>query len=359
MHNTQKTQKPGSIIEIIGTLPAAFLVKERVHMLEILAKQTHIDGFRAGTPIPEAILVQKFGDDYIKEKTAEHALDHELPHLFAEHGVLPIVPPHIGIQLQADGSASVTITATVYPAVTLPDYKQIAADVMKGRTETKVTDEDVLDALTHFRRERMRIELIEANRNPDNTLATPEAELLKTADEATLETLPPLDDEFVKQIGFDSIALFEEHVRKELHAGKSQQERSERRAKILKELCAKPIADVPEPLIEYELAKMDAGLADYLAQAGKSLEGYYASVAKTKADIHTEWKPEAIVRAQHQLALIEIAKREKIQEDEKEWASLVENVLKRQPNADKHAVEAHYQVLLRNEKVMEWLESQA
>jgi hypothetical protein len=32
--------------------------------------------------------------------------------------------------------------------------------------------------------------------------------------------------------------------------------------------------------------------------------------------------------------------------------------MKRQPEADRHAVEAHYQVILRNEKVMEWLENQ-
>jgi FKBP-type peptidyl-prolyl cis-trans isomerase (trigger factor) len=347
MQNVHKATKPGSIIEITGSLPKEVLHKERAHMLEILARQTEI----------ESILVAKYGDTFIAEKTAEHALEHELAALLTEHKVLPIVPPHIAITLGADGSAAVTITATVYPTITLPDYKKIAAGIMQGRTEVSVSESDVLDALTHFRRERMRIELIENNRNPDNTLTKPEDELLKIADETAAESLPPLDEDFVKQIGFDSVEKFEEHIKRELHTGKNEQARSEHRAKILAELCKDPVADVPQPLVEYELAKMDAGLADYLAQAGKSLEQYYVSTGKTKADIHAEWQPEATKRAQHQLALIEIAKREKIEEDAKELSALVENVMHKQPQADRHAVEAHYQVILRNEKVMEWLEN--
>lgn len=357
MQNITTVTKPGSIIEITGTLSADLLTKERVHMLEILSHRVQVDGFRAGS-VPEAMLVQKLGDDYIKEKTAEHALDHELHHLLIEQKVLPIVPPHIAVKLQADGSAAVTITATVYPTIILPDYASIAKKVMQGRSETTVSETEVLDALTHFRRERMRIELVESNRSEDNTLSTPEADLLKQADDTPVESLPPLDDEFVKQIGFDTIEKFEEHVRKELHVGKTQHERSERRAKMLKEICEKPVADVPEPLVEYELAKMEAGLADYLAQGGQTIESYFAKTGKTRESLHTEWKDEATVRAQHQLALIEIAKREKISEDEKELNALVDSVLDRQPDANKESVHAHYQVILRNEKVMQWLEQQ-
>lgn len=369
MQNVQKITKTGSIIEITGTLQADLLQKERGHMIEILSKQVQVDGFRSGS-VPEAMIVAKVGEEYVKEKTAEHALDHELHHILVEHKVLPIVPPHVSVKLQPDGSAHVTITATVYPTITLPDYRKIAKDVMTGRAEVSVTDADVLDALTHFRRERMRVELYEAHRNApvaptDVSVSSPEAEAQKKLDEKLAEvekldaeSLPPLDADFVKQIGFDSVEAFEEHVKKELATGKKEQDRSERRAKMLAEICKDSVADVPEPLVEYELAKMDAGLADYLQQGGKTLDQYYASIQKTKADIHAEWKPEATKRAQHQLALIEIAKRENISEDAKELAALVEDVTKRQPTADKHAVEAHYQVILRNEKVLSWLESQ-
>lgn len=352
-----KTNKPGSIVEITGTLPKEHLAKERGHMLEILSHQIQVDGFRAGS-IPEAMIVAKVGEDYIQQKTAEHALEHDLHHVLIEHGILPIVPPHIHVSLNADGSAAVTVTATIYPAVTLPDYKKIASEVMVGTKEVTVTDADVLDALTHFRRERLRVESIEAARGADGTLTTPEADILKKADETPVENLPPLDDEFVTQLGFADVAAFEEHVKKELHTGKTQHERSERRAKMLKAICEQSVADVPEPLIEYELAKMEASLADYLAQAGQTLEAYFAKVGKTRADIHAEWKPEALIRAQHQLALIEIAKREKISENESELETLVEDTMKRNPDASQPAVHSHYQVLLRNEATMQWLEQQ-
>lgn len=354
---TSRSTQPGSIVEIVGSLSKDALQKERAHMIAILSQEIAVDGFRPGN-VPEHMIVAKLGERTIMERTAEHALEHELHHILIEQKVLPIVPPHISVSLDDEGSAHVTIRATVYPTITLPDYKKIAAEVMKHTTDTVVTDADVLDALTHFRRERLRVESIESARKEDGTLTKPEADILKKADETAVENLPPLDDTFVQQIGFDSVTSFEEHVKKELHTGKSQQERSERRAKILKGICEHPVADVPEPLIEYELAKMEAGLAEYLGQAGQTVDSYLATIKKTRADIHAEWRSEAVVRAQHQLALIEIAKREDIHEDEKELTAIIEDTMKRNPDAEHHAVHAHYQVLLRNEKTMQWLEAQ-
>jgi FKBP-type peptidyl-prolyl cis-trans isomerase (trigger factor) len=354
LHNIVKESEKGSVVCITGTLDREFLVRERVHMLEILAHQVDIPGFRPGAA-PEAMLVAKLGETYIQEKTAHHALDHDLPHILVDNGVMPIMPPSVSITLNTDGTTSVTIRAVVYPTITLPNYAEIAHTVMSGRTDVRVSEEEVLDALTHFKRERMRIEAIEGG-------STNEA-ALKVAEATAVESLPPLDEAFVKQIGFDTVAAFEAHVSKELHAGKTEQARSERRAKMLKAICEKEIADVPEPLIEYEIAKMEAGLGDYLARANgtqhsspAALEAYYTQIGKTREHMHTEWRAEATTRAMHQLALIEIAKRENINEDAKELDALVESVVKRQPDADKQAVIAHYQVILRNEKVMEWLE---
>jgi FKBP-type peptidyl-prolyl cis-trans isomerase (trigger factor) len=346
----QKTNKPGSIIELTGTITASEIADERAHALAILSRRVQVDGFRDGAKIPEMLVVAKVGEQAVKETAVQHMLDHALPSILASQNILPITAPNVSMAFNEDGGAEVTIVATTYPTITLPDYKKIAANVMKDRTDAVVEEGEVTEALTHFARERMRIELIEGGASEEDALAQ--------STEASVDTLPALDDMFVKQIGFDSAEIFTTHIRTQLLEGKTQKERSDRRVKMLKEIATNPVEDVPEPLIEYEIAKMEAGLADYLAQTGKSLEGYFASVGKSRADIHTEWAPEARKRAAQQLALIEIAKREGIHEDTKELEALVESVVLKNKDAEIEAVTSHYQVILRNEKVLEWLENQ-
>lgn len=348
MQTFSKTQKQGSIVVLDGTFTkeevAPYIIKAKQH----LKKQIAIDGFREGT-VPDSMLEAKVGARTIQDTAAELMLQEKLTALLIEHSVLPLIAPNASIHTHDDGSAHVTIEATVYPSITLPDYKTIATTINTGKKEVSVTDEDVANALIHFRRERVRVEALESGETPENAL--------KAAEEVASETLPPLDEEFIKQIGFDSVAAFEENLKKNLHTSKTDQVRSEHRAQILKEITQKTEADVPLPLVEYEIAKMESGLAQYLSEAGMTLDGYLNQIQKTREDIHADWKNEASERAKTQLALIEIAKRENITEDDKERDALVTSVMERMKDADKNAVEAHYTTLLRNEKVLTYLES--
>lgn len=349
MENVQKTTAPGSIVILTGTINADTLKKERAHAVQHLQSHVSVDGFRAGS-IPEALIVAKVGERAVQEAAAEHAVSHVLQQLLVEQGILPLVPPNVTIDLQPDGSAKVEIKSTVYPTVVLPDYKKIAANIMKDKTEVAVTEEEVTDALVHMKRERMRIEAIE--------VGTDAEEAMKKAEAAAPEELPPLDDAFVSQIGFASAAAFEDSIRKNLQSSKEDNVRSEYRAKLMKELAKDITNDIPEALVEYELAKMEAGLAHYVAQMGSTIEAYYTQINKKREDVMAEWRPEAIERSKQQLVLIEIARKETISEDAKELQAIVEDVTKKDPKADEASVRSHYQVLLRNDKVLQFLENQ-
>jgi FKBP-type peptidyl-prolyl cis-trans isomerase (trigger factor) len=233
--------------------------------------------------------------------------------------------------------------------VELPDYRKIALDVMKDKTPVVVSEEEVTEALVHLKRERIRVEGLELGIDPE--------EAVKKSQEAAVEELPPLDEEFVKAIGFESAAAFEARIRENLQANKEDHVRSEYRAKLLKRLSESVTTDIPEALIEYELAKMEAGLAHYIAQNGQSIDAYYKQINKTREDIFKEWRADALNRAQQQLVLIEIARKESITEDTKELEALVADVLTKDPKADETAVRSHYQVILRNDKVLQWLEA--
>lgn len=347
MSTFSKKQKEGSIVVLDGTFSAEEVAPYIVRAKQNLKKRVAIDGFRDGS-IPDTLLEAKVGSHLIQDTAAELMLQDKLTSLLMEHGVLPLVAPQASIHTHDDGSAHVTIEATVYPTVTLPDYKKIAATHNKSKGVVSVSDEDVMNALIHFRRERTRVEALESG-------STPEA-ALKAAEDAAIETLPPLDDEFVKHIGFETVAAFEENIRKNLHTSKTDHARSEHRAALLKEITENTTTEVPMPLVEYEIAKMESGLTQYLIEAGVTLDGYLTQIKKTREDLHAEWKGEATERAKTQLSLIEIAKRENISEDAKERDALVESVMKQMNDADKNAVEAHYTTVLRNEKVLTFLE---
>lgn len=348
MSTFSKQQKEGSLVVLDGTFTKEEVLGYSAKAKQLLKKRISLDGFRDGN-IPDSIVEAKVGAHTIHDTAAELLLQDKLTSILMEHGVLPLVAPHASIHTHDDGSAHVTIEATVYPSVTLGDYKSLAKGVSKDSTEVVVTDEDITNALIHFRRERVRVEALESGSTPESAL--------KAAEDAVVETLPPLDDAFVTQIGFESVAAFEENLKKNLHTSKTDQARSEHRAALLKAITDATDADVPLPLVEYEIAKMESGLAQYLSEAGMTLDGYLSQIKKTRDDLHADWKPEATVRAKTQLALIEIAKRENITEDAKERDALVESVMSRMKDADKNAVEAHYTTLLRNEKVMSFLES--
>lgn len=347
MQNINKTTAPNSVVVITGTITKETIEKERSHAITHIQQHITIDGFRKGS-IPEALVIAHVGERAVQEAAAEHAVSHELHELLLNQGVMPITSPHISITLEAAGDASVEIRSIVYPHVELPDYKAIAADVHKGKQEVTVTEEEVTDALVHFKRERIRVEALESGEEPEAAL--------EKAEKTVPEELPALDDAFVQTIGFDTTAAFEESIRKNLQTGKEDRARSEMRAKILKGIAATVVVEVPEPLVEYEIAKMEAGLAQYVMQAGMTLEQYYEKIGKTRDALFTEWKDEATDRAKQQLILIEIGRKEKINEDEKELNALVEDIKKRDENVDETAVRSHYQVLLRNEKVLQFLE---
>ena len=349
MHDIKKTTEPHSVVVLTGTINQDTIAKYLPKARKDIQGHLKLDGFRDGK-VPDALIDGQVGEDLLKDRAAEIAIREILPETLVQQQLVPIITPSVAITPKADGGAEIEVRVAVYPVVTLPDYKKIAHDEMQTVEPVTVTEEDVTNALIHFKRERVRVEALDAGTPPD--------EAYKKGEEIAVADLPQLDDAFVAQIGFETVALFEENVRKNLLTSKEDHTKSERRAKILKDITDLTDADTPEPLAEYEIAKMESGLTEYLMQQGATLDAYLEHIKKTRADLHTEWHDESHARAKTQLALIEISKRENLIEDETELTSLVDSALERNKGADPVAVRSHFSVILRNEKVLRFLEQQ-
>ncbi len=335
-------------VEVNAEIPESALVSYREQTLKDIQKTAKLDGFRPGKA-PFDRIIQTYGEPAIMRQTAEHAMQHELPELLAAEKLIIIESPRVTMDAPVVGkSLSFTARAALAPQVELPDYKKLADKVSAQKEEISVTDQEHSDALTHLRRERARIDKLEAGVEAQK--ATEEARAIDPKD------LPELDDAFVQSLGYESAEKFKEALRSNIKTEKEMQAREKRRAQILDELVQKSKISYPAALREYELDDMEARLKDDLERMGTTYEAYLNQSKKTREDIRAEWYDAADKRAKVRLVLAEISRKEHIEPIEEELAKEVAHAKLHYPQADESALRAHIAHAMRNETTLRFLE---
>src|ERR1700690_1239836 len=333
--------------EVNAEIPEGVLARYRIEALKEIQKTAKLDGFRPGHA-PEQRIIEVYGEDAILRQAAQRAIEHELPELLAGEKLLIIESPKVTTDVpQAGKPLTFTARAPLAPHVELPDYKKIAAKHAKLE-EISVSDEEHKQALTHLRRERHRIDKIEAG-----------AEAQKAAEEsraAKEEELPELHDAFVQSLGYESAEKFSEALRTNIKTEKEMQVREKRRAAILDDLVKEAKINYPAILREYEFDDMEARLKDDLSRMGQTLDAYLLQTKKTREQLRAEWKDAADKRAKVRLLLTEIARKEKIEPDEKALTHEVEHAKERYPQADPQILRVHIAHAMRNDAVLRFLE---
>lgn len=335
-------------LELRAEIAAEGIAAYRAEALRSLAKEARIDGFRPGKA-PEAMVEQQVGEAALLSEAAERAVKHELPELLAKEGANIVASPQVVIETPVAGKpVGFVARAPLAPEITLPDYAQIVASINKTKSEQSVSDTEHTEALTHLKRERARIDKLEAGVKPQEA-----AEAAKALDE---KDLPAIDDEFAVSLGYDSAKAFEDALRANIKNEKELKEAEKRRASILDELVKKSAIKFPAILTDYELEEMEARLAGDLERMGTTLEKFLADSKKTKEDLHKEWMPGAENRAKVRLILGEIARKENIEPSAEALAEQIEHAKKHYKDADEGALRAHIAHAMRNEAVISWLE---
>jgi FKBP-type peptidyl-prolyl cis-trans isomerase (trigger factor) len=339
-------------IEIRAEIPAQVLSQYREEALKEMQKNAKLDGFRPGKAPTERI-IEVYGEGAVMREAAEHAIQHELPELMASEKLMIIESPKVTTDSPEAGKPLViTARAPLAPEITLPDYKKIAGKhKLPPASEFEVPDTEHKEALTHLRRERARIDKIEAG--TEQQKAAEESKNMKE------EELPALDDAFVQSLGYESAEKFSEALRTNIKTEKEMQAREKRRAAILDELVKGAKISYPAKLREYEMDDMEARMKDDLTRMGTTLEGYLAQAKKTIEEIRSSWTDAADKRAKVRLLLAEIGRKESIEADEKQLKHELEHAKEHYPQADPEMVRLHISHALRNEAVLNFLESQA
>lgn len=337
---------------------------ESYHAKGLAAVQlvVEVDGFRKGNA-PEDLIVKKYGDMIILEEMANLALRDAYVKAVDEHKVSPISDPQVTITKIAKGNPlELTIIVPIMPEVTLPEYKKIAKTLVKDDEKIEVTDKDISDVLNELRKGRATQHEHEHvhvhDENCDHGDEEVKADTPKKEDKKAEVKLPELDDEFAKSFGenFKTLDELKAKVGENLKLEKEQKLREKRRSAIMEKLIAETKADIPDVIVEGELANMLNQMKQDITRFGGTWEDYLTHSKKTEEQLKIDWRNDAEKRAMSQILLHKIAQVEKLTATDEEVEVELVRILATMQDADENRAKAYLYQALTNEKVLKFLE---
>ncbi len=168
--NHTLTTLPKSQIELEVILPFPEFELHVKRAAAAMSEERDIEGFRKGKAPYDAIK-QKFGENAIYERAAEHAVRKTYPALMEElednppdgmKQFLPVGAPAITITKLAPGNELIYKAAfSIMPEITLPDYQKIAKQFSGEKKEVHVTEDEIEKTLQWIRESRMEVATVE------------------------------------------------------------------------------------------------------------------------------------------------------------------------------------------------------
>jgi trigger factor len=161
-----------------------------------------------------------------------------------------------------------------------------------------------------------------ADDTPFEELRGKEAEFHVRVENVKARSLPEINDEFAQSQGeFENLAALQNLIRKNLEDQAKQEYHDEYEEKLFEELLKVTEIKYPPQLIEHEIDGLVHQLGHRIERQGLDMETYLKSRQMEMEALREELKPTAETRARRQLALIEVARQEKVQVDPQEVQS--------------------------------------
>jgi trigger factor len=293
--------------ELLITKEELSAAEERV--IKILSKRVKVPGFRPGN-VPPSVVKARFGD-LVQQEAIENAINEKVKQELA--GARPL--GHINvteIKRQEDGSLRVRVEFETVPEVRLPDLSRITVE----KRVITVSDVDIIEQLEAIQRSLATVAPVETRgiREGDTVIAEmtefdPRGEVTFTGkvsihyardeldpflydalaekrpgDECEISVvaenemgeheerkqhykvisvkeviLPPLDDEFAKGQGYETLEAMKEEIRKHLEERVERELENEFEWKVIKAIYEAAPFELPRSLVQrrYESIKDD------------------------------------------------------------------------------------------------------
>lgn len=331
---------PDSEAEILVEIPFEKLENYKQKALAHLKEHANIPGFRTGK-VPEKMILEKVGEAGLLEEASELLIKEAYPPIIRElidEKKLDIIgEPRVAVtKLAPQNPFEFKITLALFPTFALPDYKKIAKDILSKEDTVEVSEKEMNDVIDEIRKIR----------------GTKKGE----GDEIELAELT---DEFVKEVGpFETVADFKTKVKENLLKEKEFRAKEKRRLGIVGKIIEGADIPLPRVLVESELDRMLAQLADDLKRSNKTLPEYLEHIKKTESELRVDWEKDAKTRVKFELVLGKIAELEKIEANKDDVEKEAKHIMEHYAGADETKVKLYVGHQMKNEAVFAYLESQ-
>jgi len=149
---TELKKLPKSQVELTITVPYAAYMDAEKKALQEISKEMKVDGFRSGH-IPEEVVREKAGPQVIQSYTLEFIIPTSYSAAVKEHDLPVIAQPKVEIKtpVQKEGDDLVyTATVSVMPEVKLGDYKKIKIKKQPVKVTEKEVNETIEMIVNRF-----------------------------------------------------------------------------------------------------------------------------------------------------------------------------------------------------------------
>lgn len=327
----EKKPLPKAQFSVTLEIPADEVGRHREIVLTHAAAGAEIPGFRKGH-VPKDVVRGRIGELTLWEEAAEEALKEALAEFFRTESLDVIGRPEIQtLKLAPENPAEFRVLLSRYPSLTIPNYKTIAAEERSKRKEEKsVTESDV-----------------------DTVIKELEAEHRKATGKGDFTISP----ETVKELGdFTDLSTLRAKISEKITERRAHHASEMRRAALLDRLADETKGELPDLLIDGELARMEAELEGAIKNAGGTLDQYLTEIKKERETLRKEWQANAEKRARLELLLGEIARAEGIVPKSGAVDTEVAHLREHYKDAHEDTLRAYVMVRLRNQLVIEFLE---
>lgn len=345
-----------------------------------------IPGFRKGK-VPRQMVEKMYGVGVFYEDAANDMIPAAYEKAASESELEIVSQPKIEVvQIEKGKEFIFTAEVAVKPEVELGEYKGVEVP----KTETEVTEEDIMAEINKEREQNSRIitvddravedgdmtvidfegfvdgEAFEGGKGEDYPLTIgshsfidtfeeqligknigeetevnvtfPEeyhAEELKgkpalfkvTVKEIKKKELPELDDDFVEDVSeFSTVAEYKDSIKNKIEERKAKEAKAANEDAAIEKIIENAKMEIPEPMIETQVRQMAEDFSRRLSQQGLSVEQYFQYTGLTAEMLLDQMKPQALKRIQSRLVLEAIAKAEAIQVSEEELEKEIQDM---------------------------------
>ena len=352
-------------------IPAEELKKALDRVYKRQKNRINVPGFRKGKA-PRKIIEKMYGKEIFYEDAANQLISDEYPKAYEECELDIVSRPDIEVTQVEEGKPFIfTAVVALRPDVKLADYKGVEVT----KIDTTASPEEVDEEIENQRKTNARAITVEEEAVSGDTvvidyegfsdgvafdggkgekyplelgsnsfipgfedqligaeagdeiqvdvtfpeeyhapdLAGKDAVFIVKVHEVRRNEIPELDDEYIEDIGFDSMDDYREDVRLSIVQRKTDEARRKHEDEAIAWIAQESEIDVPEEMIETQLNSAINDYANNIMQSGISFSQYLQMTGMTVDKMRDQLRPETEERVRASLVLEEIAKVENLE----------------------------------------------